>query len=112
MFNLLQISVTIKILNVYSQDTVIEAHMEVVGKGTIDGILEVIEAITANSTTTQVEIVIGREVRLPGRTLINLHFGEVDLQIGNPSIPLMTPIKKMLLPQVCIQLGTRHYCVS
>jgi len=83
--------------------------MEVVGKVTIDGILEVIEAITANSTMTQVEIVIGREVRLAGRTLINLHFEEV-VQTENPS--QMTLITKMLLLQVCIQLGTRYYCVS
>jgi len=73
--------------------------MEVVGKATTDGILEVIEAITANSTMTQVEIVIGHEVRLADRTLINLHFGEVEVQTGNPF--KMSSIIKMLLLQVC-----------
>jgi len=81
-----------------AQDTMREAHMEVVGKVTIDGILEVIEAITANSTMTQVEIVIGHEVRRADRTLINLHFGEV-VQTGNPF--KMSSIIKMLLLQVC-----------
>lgn len=73
--------------------------MELVGKVTIDGILEVIEAITANSMMTQVEIVIGREVRLADRTVINLHFGEA-VQTENPF--RMTLITKMHLLQVCI----------
>jgi len=81
-----------------AQDTMREAHKEVVGKVTIDGILEVIEAITANSTMTQVEIVIGHEVRLADRTVINLHFGEL-VQTGNPF--KMSSIIKMLLLQVC-----------
>jgi len=93
-----------------SIDTAIEAHKEVVGKVTIDGILEVIEAITANSTTTQVEIVIGREVRLAERTLrgINLHFGELwelgelgELQNGNPFRGMTT--RKMLLLQTLLE---------
>jgi len=91
---------TLTILIFPKQDTAIEAHMEVAGKVTIDGILEVIGAIMANSMMTQVEIVIGREVHLADRTLINLHFGEV-VQTGNPF--MMTLIKKMPLLQVCIQ---------
>lgn len=63
----------------------------------IDGILEVIEAIMANSTT--MEIAIGREVHLADRTLINLHFEQL-LQTENPF--RMSLIKKMSLLQVCI----------
>jgi hypothetical protein len=74
--------------------------MEVVGKVTIDGILEVIEAITANSTMTQVEIVIGHEVRLAERTLINLHFGELVVQTEN--LFKRTFIRRMHLLQVCL----------
>lgn len=80
--------------------------MEQVGKVMIDGILEVIEVIMASSMT--MEIVIGREVRLADRTLINLHFAELA-QNGNPSKMRST---KMHLLQVCIQLGKRHHRVS
>lgn len=59
----------------------------------------------ANSTMTQVEIVIGREVRLAERTLINLHFEVVD-QIGNLFQRNFT--RKMLLLQV---YNSIHICV-
>lgn len=83
---------------------VIEAHMELVGKVMIDGILEVIEAIMANSMMTQVEIVSGHEVHLADHILINLQYVEV-VRIENPS--MMTLFKKMLPLQVC-----RYTCIK
>lgn len=80
------------------QDMAIEAHMEVVGKVMIDGILEVIEAIMANSMMTQVEIASGHEVHLADHIVINLHYVQA-VRIENPS--LMTLFKKMLPLQVC-----------
>lgn len=77
--------------------------MEVVGKVMIDGILEVIEAIMANSTT--MEIAIGREVHLAERTVINLHFGEA---VQTENLFRMILLTKMPLLQVCISLKT-HY---
>lgn len=72
--------------------------MEVVDKVMIDGILEVIEAIMANSMTTQVEIVIGHEVHLADHIVINLHCVE-PVRIENLSKMIL--IKKMRLLQVC-----------
>lgn len=77
------------------QDMAIE---EVVGKVMIDGILEVIEAIMANSMTRQVEIVSGHEVRLPDHHIvINLQCEVV--RIGNHPI-MKNCIQKMLPLQV------------
>ncbi|RLU20933.1 hypothetical protein DMN91_007547 [Ooceraea biroi] len=65
------------------------------GKVTIDGILGVIEAITANSM--KMEIVIGHEVHLADRIVTNLQFAEAVVQIEN--LIMRSFIRKMLLLQ-------------